>query len=93
MILIISSAGIILTEVWNNKKIPISYRQNIICYINKENNYLQNKSILDSFYPHNIMLSVVHPELYSIKVRKMVEYKRKLDMMNPKKIIRWIIKK
>jgi len=45
-------------QIWNNKNIPVHYRQNIILYVNKD--CMKNLNIPKITYP----ISIVHPELF-----------------------------
>jgi len=84
---------VIRSQVWNDDKILSWYKQNILLFIKEEK---KNKLLLSPQKygnPHSIALSIVHPESYEKKIRKIQRYQRrkrpfKLLLTNFKKIIK-----
>lgn len=54
-------------QIWNIQDIEVWYRQNVLLFVNKS--YInKNKIFLELFERYGKVLSVVHPELYLMKV-------------------------
>ncbi len=66
-------------EFWNNKKVDIWYRQNMIIYAKPSNQLLEN------FSPAVNKLAKIHPELFELRMKKLKKAKLSLNekIINP----------
>jgi cyclopropane fatty-acyl-phospholipid synthase-like methyltransferase len=65
-------------QIWNDKDIPVWYRQNIILYVNKEK--LHDVQIPESDKHNNSVISIIHPEMYLSKIKSASNFRCDLGL-------------
>lgn len=68
--------------IWTNRLIPVWYRQNIFCFIKESLQEVYKKENLRSEYLHNEKISVVHPDLYMVKIRQIENLENRTKFKN-----------
>lgn len=61
-------------QIWHETQIPIHYRQNILMFVKKEAMQMVNFTESSAF-DNNLPISLVHPEMYLKKIKKMSSLK------------------
>lgn len=77
--------------IWNDKQIPVWYRQNILFFVKREQMQTVKIPKLDEYSDH-LPLSVVHPEIYLSKINLITSVKGSWKLFR-RAIKNWIKKK
>ena len=82
------AVDLLRTRIWNDNKIPIWYRQNILLFVQQERmSELKSNAPAETGFP----VSVVHPEMYQSKVEQMETIKGTLKAFR-RTVRKWIRK-
>ncbi|BBD69182.1 hypothetical protein NIES4072_34890 [Nostoc commune NIES-4072] len=75
-------------KVWNNEKVAAWYRQNLLLFI-KQSYYEKQPFLQEILKPYEVtdfsLLSIVHPEIFSIKIDMLKSMTISLDINNYKR--------
>jgi SAM-dependent methyltransferase len=85
------AVDIIRNMIWSDDSIPVWYKQNILCFINKSHNKILEFYNLQSEVLQNRSLSIVHPDLYISKINRISKLEEKIKKYQPLVIVKKII--